>query len=367
MVTSSLLLVGNWVRYAGTKAQGGGMFGVVMFGQVLIGLAQPFCLTAPTRYSDLWFSDQGRTSATAVATLANPLGAALGQLINSFWASEPSQIPDLVLWIAVMGVKGNYRIHSLILHPLPPANPRQRLLPNQQTPAPPSPNANAPTPEFWLILTPFGVYVGFFNSVSSLLTQILSPYGFSETQAGIAGGILIIVGLLSSAILSPFIDRSKHYLGTIRVLVPLVGIAYIALVFAPSSPAGIAPSYVICALLGASSFALLPVVLEYLVEITYPFSPEIGTTMCWALGQFLGAVFVLVQDALKASGSGDPPQNMRHALVFSAVVACVAAPFPMCIGLFGRRVSRRRLDVDRGLDLDGQSQLAVVQVVRCVD
>ncbi|KKK15327.1 cell surface receptor/MFS transporter (FLVCR), partial [Aspergillus ochraceoroseus] len=102
MVTSSLLLVGNWVRYAGTKAQGGGMFGVVMFGQVLIGLAQPFCLTAPTRYSDLWFSDQGRTSATAVATLANPLGAALGQLINSFWASEPSQIPDLVLWIAVM-------------------------------------------------------------------------------------------------------------------------------------------------------------------------------------------------------------------------------------------------------------------------
>ncbi|KKK22551.1 hypothetical protein AOCH_007681 [Aspergillus ochraceoroseus] len=206
------------------------------------------------------------------------------------------------------------------------------------------------TPEFWLILTPFGVYVGFFNSVSSLLTQILSPYGFSETQAGIAGGILIIVGLLSSAILSPFIDRSKHYLGTIRVLVPL--------------PRG--HRALLCHLRPARGFLVRPPPRRprVLVEITYPFSPEIGTTMCWALGQFLGAVFVLVQDALKASASGDPPQNMRHALVFSAVVACVAAPFPLCIGLFGRRVSRRRLDVDRGLDLDGQSQLAVVQVVR---
>lgn len=78
------------------------MFGVAMFGQILIGFAQPFCLSAPTRYSDLWFSDQGRTSATALATLANPLGAALGQLIDSFWAEEASEIPDMVLYISVI-------------------------------------------------------------------------------------------------------------------------------------------------------------------------------------------------------------------------------------------------------------------------
>jgi MFS family permease len=101
ITTATLLLVGNWIRYAGTKAQGG-IFGVAMFGQILIGLAQPFCLSAPTRYSDLWFSDQGRISATAVATLANPLGAALGQLINSFWATNPEQVPDMVLYISII-------------------------------------------------------------------------------------------------------------------------------------------------------------------------------------------------------------------------------------------------------------------------
>ncbi|KAL4932233.1 putative cell surface receptor/MFS transporter (FLVCR) [Aspergillus undulatus] len=350
IVTSSLLLVGNWIRYAGAKAYGG-IFGLTMFGQILIGLAQPFCLSAPTRYSDLWFSDRGRTSATAVATLANPLGAALGQLINSFWAEEPNEVPDMVLYISIMATVAS--LPSFFIPSQPPTPPSASSAATK-TPLLPAIKQLLQTLEFWLVLIPFGVYVGFFNSISSLLNQILSPYNFSETEAGIAGGILIVVGLISSAILSPLTDKYKHYLGTIRILVPIVAVSYISLVFAPPSPAGIGPSYVVMAILGASSFGLLPVVLEYLVEITYPFSPEIGSTICWTAGQLLGAVFILIQDALKAGpGPADnPPLNMRNALIFSAVVACVAAPLPICIGLFGRDVRRRRLDFDRGVNLD---------------
>lgn len=78
MIAGSLIFVGNWIRYAGTRA-GGGYYGVVMFGQIIIGLAQPFVLTAPTRYSDLWFTAKGRISATAIASLANPFGGAVSQ------------------------------------------------------------------------------------------------------------------------------------------------------------------------------------------------------------------------------------------------------------------------------------------------
>ncbi len=48
-----------------------------MFGQILTGLAQPFVLAAPTRYSDLWFTASGRVGATALASLANPFGGAV--------------------------------------------------------------------------------------------------------------------------------------------------------------------------------------------------------------------------------------------------------------------------------------------------
>jgi MFS family permease len=99
IVASCLLLAGNWIRYGGTR---GGNFGAVMLGQILVGLAQPFVLSAPTRYSDLWFSEKGRVSATAVASLANPLGGALGQLINPLWATKASDIPNMILYISII-------------------------------------------------------------------------------------------------------------------------------------------------------------------------------------------------------------------------------------------------------------------------
>ncbi|KAH8428191.1 uncharacterized protein LDX57_005896 [Aspergillus melleus] len=126
-----------------------------MFGQILIGFAQPFCLSAPTRYSDLWFSDQGRTSATALATLANPLGAALGQLIDSFWAEEASEIPDMVLYISVIvrvppahrifgfettdsnNPQGHDRIPTFILSSRQPTHAAERLVRRYRADTPP--------------------------------------------------------------------------------------------------------------------------------------------------------------------------------------------------------------------------------------
>ncbi|EPS33508.1 hypothetical protein PDE_08470 [Penicillium oxalicum 114-2] len=347
LITATLLLVGNWLRYAGTKANGG-IFGLVMFGQILIGLAQPFCLCAPTRYSDLWFSAKGRTSATALASLANPLGAAIGQLVDSMWATDPSDIPNMVLYISIISTVACIPAFFL---PAEPPTPPSASSSGPRTPLIPAMRQLCVTLEFWLIVAPFAVYVAFFNSVSSLLNQILSPYGFSETEAGIAGAILIVVGLVSAAIMSPVTDRWKHYLGSIRILVPIIVASYIGLVFAPSSSAGIAPTYVVMALMGASSFALLPITLEYLAEITYPFSPEVGSTLCWTGGQLLGACCILIQDALKDGQDGNPPGNMRRALIFSCVLCAAVAPLPMSIGLFGRKVQRRRWDVDRGVEL----------------
>ena len=100
--------------------------------------------------------------------------------------------------------------------------------------------------------------------------------------------------------------------------------------------------------MGASSFAILPVILEYLVEITYPMSPEVPSTLCWAGGQLLGAIFIIVENELKAGRTADPPENMRKALIFQAVVASVVVPLPLCLGLFGREIRKRRFEADMG-------------------
>lgn len=102
MVAAVLILVGNWVRYAGSTSKDGGHIAHVMAGEILIGFAQPFILAAPTRYSDLWFTTRGRVAATAVMSLANPLGGALGQLINPLWVKQPSDISNMVLYVSII-------------------------------------------------------------------------------------------------------------------------------------------------------------------------------------------------------------------------------------------------------------------------
>ncbi|KAF2165296.1 hypothetical protein M409DRAFT_67172 [Zasmidium cellare ATCC 36951] len=327
LAASALTLIGNWVRYAGTRA-GSGYFGVVMFGQILIGLAQPFVLAAPTRYSQLWFSDQGRITATAIASLANPLGGALGQLISPIWSDDISGFPNMVLYVGI--------ISSVATIPAPfiPAKP----------PSPPSATAalekldlvqalrelphNA---SFFLIAIPFAVYVGFFNATSSLINQIFEPYGFSETDAGIAGGLLILVGLVASAIVSPIIDRTKKYLITIKVIIPILAILYIILIWMPGTRS-LAGPYIVCALLGATSFSLLPVALEVLSILTLPVSPEVSSVIGWTGGQVLGAIFIVIMDALQGGWSSQPPDSLKRALVFQAVVACAVVPLPMFLG-----------------------------------
>ena len=229
-------------------------------------------------------------------------------------------------------------------HPPTPPSPASNT---ERTPFTHSPLILFRTLEFWLIFLPFSLYVGLFNSISSLLNQILEPHGFSETDAGITGALLIIVGLVAAAISSPLTDRFKHHLGLTKTLVPIVAATYIGFVFAPRS-SSVAGPFINAAIMGASSFAILPVILEYLVEITYPMSPEVPSTLCWAGGQLLGAIFIIVENELKAGKTADPPENMRKALIFQAVLASVVVPLPWCLGLFGREVRKRRFEAEMG-------------------
>jgi hypothetical protein len=102
MCAALLLVVGNWIRYAGSTKSSGGIYACAMVGEILIGFAQPFVLATPAKYSDLWFTDRGRVAATALASLANPLGAALGQLINPLWVNSPDDVPKMVLYVAII-------------------------------------------------------------------------------------------------------------------------------------------------------------------------------------------------------------------------------------------------------------------------
>ena len=77
----------------------------------------------------------------------------------------------------------------------------------------------------------------------------------------------------------------------------------------------------------------MPVVLEYLAKLTHPASPEVSATISWTSGQLLGGIFIIIMDALKAGDAGEPPNNMKKALIFQAVIACIIVPLPLLVGI----------------------------------
>jgi len=343
IIAGLLSIVGAWLRYAGAKihSDNGGIFGLVMFGQILLGFAQPFVLNAPAHYADKWFTSRGRVSANALISLSNPLGAALGQLINPFIVTKASDIPTLLLILAA--VTTVVALPNFFIKSSPPTPPcassaHTKLSITQAI------RIICRSKEFWFICYIFAVLVGFFNAASSLLNQILEPYGYTQDQAGIAGAVLIVAGLVVSAVVSPIIDRTHSFLLAIRTLVPLAAACFVALIFAPEART-LAPPYVVLGILGASSFSLLPMALELVVEFTHPVPPEITTSILWSGGQLLGAIFLIIMSALRDDKTG----SMRKALIFEAVVACSTIPAAILFG-FGTsrdKIQSRRVNEDK--------------------
>jgi MFS family permease len=170
---------------------------------------------------------------------------------------------------------------------------------------------------FWLYLLVWFVGNGVFNGVSTWIEGIVRPRGFSPSQAGQAGAIMIVGGILGALIVPPLSDRRQKrqrymLLGTVFGIPCLAGLA-------------LATSYLT---LVASAFALGfflvcpgPIGMQYAAEITHP-TPE-GTSA--GLIQLFGqssVVFVFVMDALKtANGSFTPPLLAAIALTLIATFA----------------------------------------------
>ncbi|KAK9448786.1 major facilitator superfamily domain-containing protein [Limtongia smithiae] len=345
MLTSAvLLIIGSWVRVAGVKCRDGrGSFGVLIFGQIIVGLGQPFSLNAPSYYSDMWFTSKSRVSANALASLSNPLGGAIGQLVSPAFVSQTNQFSNMVLWVSI--------IATILCLPaiFIPARP----------PCPPCPSsAVAKFPlkksvrllltnrRFMIIFFVFAILVGFFNAFSSLINQIMEPYGYTSDQAGYAGAILIVAGLVFSAILSPILDRLHTFLLAIQIQVPIIAVCYICLIFTQTENKQLIGPYIVSGVLGASSFSLLPLALEWVQEQVFPVSPELTSSILWAGGNLVGGIFIVVMDALKyGSNQGSPPQNMKRSLIFEAVVAGVTIPLPFLLG--NKNMTRnRRVELD---------------------
>ncbi|VDC06412.1 unnamed protein product [Peniophora sp. CBMAI 1063] len=342
-----LLLLSAWIRYAGTarSLSPGGSYALVLIGQFLGGLSQPFFQVISPKYSELWFDVETRTTATMVIALANPIGAAVGALIAPVYTDTRHGI--LILSII-----------STSVVPL-------ALLIFDKPPTPPTFSGSKPSPGLRELLKAlmgrevqesahmsgreridFGILVWIFATLSAATEGFsrtsahwLIPYGYTGSQAGLFTSVLLLAGIAAALITSPLLDRvlTNHIAATMRVLCPIVGALWLSLIWAVK--ADNAPAlFAIFALIGACAVSLIPIAVELGVELTR--NPAGSSAILRFVANLFSIIFVQSMGALIAPVTAKPPKNMHQAIIFNG--AWTFASSFLVLFLRGRQARRER-------------------------
>ncbi len=275
----------------------GAHYGWVLASQIGIAVGQPFILNAITTVAARWFPANERATASGLSSLAIYLGILAGLALTPYLVLTSSITGMLMIYGGASAV-GMFVFFLLGRErpPTPPCPPDQearslvldglaRMLRQR---------------DFILLLAVFFVGLGVFNAVTTWIEQILAPRGFSATQAGDAGGIMILGGLLGAVALPLLSDR-------VHKRVPFI---LLAVVGATAGLAGLTYAMTYAVLLVFSflfGFFLLsagPIGFQYGAEMTYPAPEGTSNGLLLLMGQVSGILFILGMDAFKAPGSG---------------------------------------------------------------
>ena len=300
----------------------GANYSLVLWSTVGVAIAQPFLLNAWTKVPANWFSIEERATAVGLVTLSSLIGTALGMVLTPI-LTETMPIPTVQL------IYGGLAALSAVLFvvfaretpptpPCPPGMEARALMLNGLKHA-------LTVKSFWLFLAVMFIGMGIFNGVSTWVENIVRPRGFTPTDAGMLGALMLIGGILGAVVIPPFSDKQhkrKRFilLGIALALPGLIGLTF-------------ATSFWLLALsafcLGFFLISVSPIGMQYAAEITYP-TPEGTSNGLIQLSGQAAVVFVYIMEAMKSSdGSFTPALLLACGLLVVSVLVITQLKDPV--------------------------------------
>ena len=264
--------IGAWLRYAGAAMPNPHGFAIALTGQFLAALAQPVFTNSPARISAEWFPRSERDLATLGASLSNAVGNALGSALPPIAVNVASDLPSFLLYqaiacsilfvIQIMGMRSDAPIEA----PSAAAAARRaariassdrslELLGSENTDSIDAPQnsmtlsgaartvfrdytALLSNGNFRSLTIGFGLGLGLFNALLTLMGQVLANCGYGDDVAGNAGAALLGAGLVSAGIAGVILEKTRAYVMTLRVLIVtgLFAVCFFLATQRPNSP-----------------------------------------------------------------------------------------------------------------------------------
>ncbi|HSA99901.1 MAG TPA: MFS transporter, partial [Anaerolineales bacterium] len=277
----------------------GANYSFVLWSTIGIAAAQPFLLNAWTKVPANWFAISERATAVGLVTLSNLVGTALGMVLTPL-LTETISIPTVQL------MYGAIASFSAILF---------LLLARETPPTPPGPPGSEVRAlmldglKHALTVKPFLLYLlvsfiglGIFNGVTTWVENIIRPRGFTPTDAGTLGALMLVGGILGAVIIPPFSDKQRKrqpyiLFGLLLAIPGLIGLA-----FAMSSWLLFLSAFAMGFFLVSTS----PIGMQYAAEVTQPTPEGTSNGLIQLFGQ-ASVVFVYIMEALKTPNGSFTP------------------------------------------------------------
>ncbi len=318
VVGNALTLAGAWLRVPGAAT---GSFAWVLVGQAIAACGQPFILGAPSLFSAAWFSEQQQGVATTVAVLANAVGVMLGFIIGPALVASAADIGTFIWQTSWM----------CTLLCVPP------LLAFRSAPSDTSATVNATrsssltlrqemkmmwqSRSFLVLCFVFSVLLSSFNILATLLDDILVPYGYTGAQTGTIGLVGVVLGVVSTAVLGPIIDRWPE-LQSIWQITMVAAAASAVLQALLLAPGRFSLLLVAMSLPAALMTTAIPQAVMLAVECSYPVSEATSGSVVMMLPQLASVPLAYIGDALPSAAS-----KLWFLVALSVVAAALSLMF----------------------------------------
>ena len=265
-----------------------------------LALAQPFLLNSWTKFAAHWFGVEDRATIVGVVTLSNLVGIAIGEAVPPLLlqGGMPIQVQQTIFG----GITAFSSILFLLLARDKPPTP----------PCPPGQDARSvmfdglkhalTVKDFWLLIFIAFVALAIFNGVSSLVEAIILPRGFSTTDAGTLGALIVVGSILGSVVLSYFSDKQRKrrrylFIGILLAIPGMLGLAFAA-------------NYWLLMIsgfwMGFFLVGIAPIGFQYGAEIVHPTPEGTSNGLIQLFGQTSIGFFYLMVAMKSSNGSFTP-------------------------------------------------------------
>jgi predicted MFS family arabinose efflux permease len=282
-------------------------FWALLAGQIGIAIAQPYVVNGVSKIVADWFEEEHGALATGLATMGMFVGMAVGMAATPALVSAGGLRFAMVVFAVVTAASTAFFL--AVVHPSARGGGDEvsakgsgfGLLVRDR--------------QILLLLVLSFLGLGVFNGLTTWLEPIVAPRGIDSEHAGLAGGAILLGGIVGAVVIPALSDRFRRRKAFLVVCVT----GALATIYPLCESGGYGTLLTFGALHGFFFLPALALLLDVCAQIAGASSAGAATSLVMLAGNGGGVVVVIAMGAVKGEGS-----DFRPAVVLMAALLAIA-------------------------------------------